>query len=200
MVDFSCQAMEDRVLAALNGGATALMISLGHRTGMFDAMAEFGDGEFRTSKGREERRAGWCVGLVCFEIERLSLPPPPPPDIAARAHGLNERYVRELLNGLVSAKIVHHSTTSDSDGGRVELYLLPASARGCLTRAAAPNNMAVSSQFIPMVGQVRQKRRVAIIIIIIVDLTQVDYGTALALLAGRGQPRAVLPPRRRRAI
>ena len=34
------EAFAERLLDALNGGAVALMISIGHRTGLFDAMAE----------------------------------------------------------------------------------------------------------------------------------------------------------------
>lgn len=35
-------AFEERLLGVINGGATALMISIGHRTGLFDTMADAG--------------------------------------------------------------------------------------------------------------------------------------------------------------
>ena len=40
------EAFEERVVNVLNAGATSLMTSIGHRTGLFDAMA---DGTPRTS-------------------------------------------------------------------------------------------------------------------------------------------------------
>ena len=40
--DGKAEAFADKVLGILNGGAVALMISVGHRTGLFDTMAEIG--------------------------------------------------------------------------------------------------------------------------------------------------------------
>src|SRR5258708_29687886 len=63
----------ERLLTTLNDGALCLMISVGHRTGLLDAMR---DAASATSA-----------------------------EIAAKA-GLNERYVREWLGPMVTARIV----------------------------------------------------------------------------------------------
>ena len=115
--DFSAAkaaAFEERFVDVLNGGAICLMTSVGHRTGLFDAMA---DGVPGTST-----------------------------EIAARA-GLNERYVREWLGAMVASSIVE----CDGEAGT---FRLPAEHAACLTRAAAPNNLAVFAQYIPELGSV----------------------------------------------
>jgi 2-polyprenyl-3-methyl-5-hydroxy-6-metoxy-1,4-benzoquinol methylase len=68
----------------------------------------------------------------------------------ADAAGLNERYVREWLGGLVSARVV------DYDPG-AETYSLPAHRAAVLTRAAGPDNLARVAQFIPLLGEIEQK-------------------------------------------
>ena len=68
-------AFEGRIVDMLNLGSLALMISLGHRTGLFDVMSD--------------------------------LPPSTSREIA-RASGLNERYVREWLGALTTARIVEY--------------------------------------------------------------------------------------------
>ncbi|HEX7007525.1 MAG TPA: class I SAM-dependent methyltransferase [Alphaproteobacteria bacterium] len=65
----------------------------------------------------------------------------------ARATGLNERYVREWLGAMVTGGIVEYSP---ADG----TYRLPPEHAACLTRAAAPNNLAVFAQYIPLLGTV----------------------------------------------
>lgn len=107
-------AFEERIVDILNGGALSLMVSIGHRTGLFDAMA---DGAAGTSA-----------------------------DIAARA-GLNERYVREWLGAMVTGRIVDYDPATGT-------YHLPAARAGFLTRAAAPNNLAVFGQYIAELGSV----------------------------------------------
>lgn len=104
----------ERMIGTLNSGATALMLSLGHRTGLFDSMAE--------------------------------LRPATSTQIATAA-GLNERYVREWLGAMVAADIVR----LDPSQGR---YRLPPEHAACLTRASTPDNIAVYSQYIPLLGQV----------------------------------------------
>jgi SAM-dependent methyltransferase len=110
-------AFAERLLAALNGAATMLMTSIGHRTGLFDAM----------------RDAGAVTSV----------------ELAERA-GLHERYVREWLGAMTVAGIVEH----DPDGAT---YLLPPEHAAWLTRAAAPSNMAVTAQWIPVLGQVEDE-------------------------------------------
>jgi Methyltransferase domain len=67
------QAFASRLLTALNDAALCLMVSVGHRTGLFDVMTQS--------------------------------PPATSEELASRA-GLNERYVREWLGAMVTARVV----------------------------------------------------------------------------------------------
>src|SRR4028119_2073737 len=107
-------ACAERMLGPLNEAAVALMTSVGHRTGLFDAMA--------------------------------GLAPSTSGQIAAAA-GLDERYVREWLGAMVTGGIVEH----DPDDGT---YVLPPEHARWLTRAASPENIAVTAQWIPLLGSV----------------------------------------------
>ncbi len=104
----------ERMLGVLNDAALALMTSIGHRTGLLDAMAE--------------------------------LPPSTSEQIASAAN-LNERYVREWLGAMVTGGIAEH----DPEDGT---YRLPPEHAAWLTRAATPNNIAVTAQFIPVLASV----------------------------------------------
>lgn len=115
--DVKSEAFSERMVAILNGGAMALTISLGHRAGLFDAMAE--------------------------------LPPSSSAQIAVAA-GLNERYVREWLGAMVTGGIVEVDGANNS-------YQLPAEHAAWLTRNAAPDNLAVFTQYIPLLGQVEDE-------------------------------------------
>jgi ubiquinone/menaquinone biosynthesis C-methylase UbiE len=108
------EAFAGRVLTALNNGALCLMVSIGHRTGLFDTMSQ--------------------------------LPPARSEEIATRA-GLNERYVREWLGAMVTARVVNFDPASNC-------YSLPAEHAAFLTRAAAADNMAVFGQYIAVMGSV----------------------------------------------
>jgi len=108
------EAFAERMLGTLNEAAVALMTSVGHRTGLFDAMA--------------------------------GLAPSTSGEIAAAA-GLEERYVREWLGAMVTGGIVEH----DPEGGT---YVLPPEHAAWLTRAATPDNIAVTAQWIPLLGSV----------------------------------------------
>jgi len=79
------EAFGDKMLEWLNGGAIAVMISIGHRTGLFDTMAELSpstSGEIATTAGLNERYvrewlgAMLTGGIVEYEPEsrRFSLP------------------------------------------------------------------------------------------------------------------------------
>jgi len=107
-------AFADRMVGMLNEASIALMASIGHRTGLFDAMAD--------------------------------LPPSTSHTIAEKA-GLHERYVREWLGAMTTGRVVEH----DPEAGT---YYLPPEHAACLTRAAAPNNIAMFAQYIPVLGQV----------------------------------------------
>lgn len=108
------EAFAERVLDALNAGALAVMISVGHRTGLFDALAASG--------------------------------PATSHELAASA-GLDERYVREWLGAMVTGRVVE----VDPSTGR---HALPAEHARWLTRAAAPDNLAVTAQYVPLLGTV----------------------------------------------
>lgn len=67
-------------------------------------------------------------------------------DLARRA-GLNERYVREWLAVMTTARIVVYDPASKT-------YRLPAEHAAFLTRAATPNNLAAIAQYIPVLASV----------------------------------------------
>ncbi|SBS76332.1 Methyltransferase type 11 [uncultured Mycobacterium sp.] len=68
----------------------------------------------------------------------------------ADAAGLNERYVREWLGGMVTGGVV------DYDAGSTT-YRLPEHRAAVLTRAAGPDNLSRVAQFIPLLGEIEQK-------------------------------------------
>ncbi len=108
------EAFAGKMIGVLNGAAVALMTSLGHRTGLFDAMAKL---------------------------------PPAAPDEIASAAGLSERYVREWLGAMVTGGVVEHDPDANS-------YALPPEHAAFLTRAAGPNNIAQSMQWVAVLGSV----------------------------------------------
>lgn len=110
------EAFAERMLTILNDGALALMISIGHRAGLFDTMA--------------------------------TLPPSTGEELASIA-GLNERYVREWLAALVTGGILGYDPEQRS-------YYLSAEHAAWLTRSASPNNLAVTCQFISLMGAVEE--------------------------------------------
>lgn len=107
-------AFVGKLIGHLNGAAMMLMTSIGHRTGLFDAMS---DGVARTSA-----------------------------QLASRA-GLSERYVREWLGAVATGGLVSHDAIANT-------YALPAEHAALLTRAASPNNFAVTAQWISVLGAV----------------------------------------------
>jgi 2-polyprenyl-3-methyl-5-hydroxy-6-metoxy-1,4-benzoquinol methylase len=108
------KAFAGRMLAVLNDGAIALMTSIGHRTGLFDTMANL------------SRATSTQI---------------------AKGAGLNERYVREWLGAMVTARIVVYDPHSGT-------YTLPPEHAAWLTRSAA-RNFAVTMQFLPLLGAVQ---------------------------------------------
>lgn len=77
------------------------------------------------------------------------LPPMTAAQIAERA-GLNERYVREWLGAMVTSRVVEVDPTST-------YYQLPPEHAAFLTRAAAADNIAVFTQYIPLLGSVEDE-------------------------------------------
>ncbi|GGK60279.1 class I SAM-dependent methyltransferase [Ornithinimicrobium pekingense] len=108
------QAFAGQLLGTMTAGATALMLSLGHRTGLFDAMA--------------------------------GLAPATSAQVAAAA-GRHERYVREWLGAMTTARVVEHDPASDT-------YRLPDAHAAVLTRSAGADNVAALMQFLPLMAQV----------------------------------------------
>jgi ubiquinone/menaquinone biosynthesis C-methylase UbiE len=111
-------AFAGRILTALNDAALCLMASIGHRTGLFDALEQ--------------------------------MPPATSEEIAARS-GLNERYVREWLGAMVTGGVVEVDANPNPASSR---FRLPPEHAAFLTRAAAANNLAVFTQYIPLLGAV----------------------------------------------
>ncbi|MEM7625732.1 MAG: class I SAM-dependent methyltransferase [Planctomycetota bacterium] len=111
------EAFADHLLDTVNKAGLSLMLSIGHRTGLFDTMATL----------------GWSTSA----------------EIAATA-GLDERYVREWLGAMFTGRVVEY------DPGAQAFYL-PREHAAWLTRAAAPNNLAVTMQWTSVLGHVEDQ-------------------------------------------
>ena len=108
------EAFAGQMVGILNNAMTALMVSVAHRTGLFDKMA--------------------------------TLPPSSSEEIAQKT-GLNERYVREWLGNMTTARIVEHDPAKGT-------YWLPPEHAASVTRAAGPGNLAAMSEFFSLMGNV----------------------------------------------
>ena len=86
---------------------------------------------------------GYQTGL--FEV--MSGMPPSTSEKIAEAAGLNERYVREWLDGLVAGRIVEYVPAART-------YTLPPEHAAALTRVAGPDNMAAFARLIPILAAV----------------------------------------------
>lgn len=71
-------------------------------------------------------------------------------DQIADVADLDERYVREWLGGMTSARIVRYDPASAT-------YTLPAEHAAVLTAAAGPYNLAILMQHVTMMGEVEQR-------------------------------------------
>jgi 2-polyprenyl-3-methyl-5-hydroxy-6-metoxy-1,4-benzoquinol methylase len=111
------EAFAGKMLGVINSGALTLMTSIGHRTGLFDAMA----------------------GLQPSTAAQI-----------AEAASLNERYVREWLGAMVTGGVVEYDEEAAT-------YTLPREHAAFLTRAASPNNIAVTTQFFSVLGAVEDR-------------------------------------------
>lgn len=111
------EAFAGDLMNTLNSAATGLMISIGHRTGLFDYLAK-------------------SPASTYEEI--------------ARKTGLQERYVREWLNAMVTSKIIDYRPLNRT-------YYFPDEHAAFLTRAAVPNNLAATFQFLPILGSVEDE-------------------------------------------
>jgi 2-polyprenyl-3-methyl-5-hydroxy-6-metoxy-1,4-benzoquinol methylase len=80
-------------------------------------------------------------------FDTLSTLPPSTSREIAEAANLNERYVREWLGAMATGGIVDYDAAAGT-------YRLPAEHAAFLTRAASPNNIAVTAQFVAELGSV----------------------------------------------
>ena len=112
--DAKAEAFANRFVGTLNEAALAVMCSLGHRAGLFDALA------------------------VNPELTSETL---------AKRAGITERYLREWLGVMVTSGVVDYDPTDRT-------YTLPPEHGAFLTRAASPDNMAVTAQFIGVMASV----------------------------------------------
>jgi 2-polyprenyl-3-methyl-5-hydroxy-6-metoxy-1,4-benzoquinol methylase len=108
------EAFAGKLLGVLNHGALCLMVSIGHRTGLFDAMRD--------------------------------MPPATPEEIAHKA-GLSERYVREWLGALTTSGVIELDP-------KTRKYRLPPEHAAFVTRAGAPDNMAIFTQYVGILAGV----------------------------------------------
>jgi hypothetical protein len=76
--------------------------------------------------------------------------PPSTSEQIADAAKLNERYVREWLGAMVAGSVVDYDPENKT-------YQLPPEHAAFLIRSAAPNNMAVFAQYIPLLGAVEDQ-------------------------------------------
>jgi 2-polyprenyl-3-methyl-5-hydroxy-6-metoxy-1,4-benzoquinol methylase len=120
--EVKAETFAEGMLNKLNSGALCIMLSIGHRTGLFDTIKD--------------------------------LPPSTSKKIADSAC-LQERYVREWLGAMVVGGIV--DVHSDSSNGNELLYSLPAEHAAFLTREAGADNIAVMTQYLPLMGSVEDK-------------------------------------------
>jgi SAM-dependent methyltransferase len=80
-------------------------------------------------------------------FETLAKLPPSTSEEVANAAGLQERYVRECLGGLVVGKVVDYDPATRK-------YSLPPEHAAFLTKAAGPDNLALFAQFLPLIAEV----------------------------------------------
>jgi SAM-dependent methyltransferase len=90
------------------------------------------------------------IGHQTKLFDTLAELPPATSVQIADAAGLNERYVREWLGGVVASRVVEYDPTTQT-------YSLPQHRAAVLTRAAGPDNLSRVAQFIPLLGEVEQK-------------------------------------------
>lgn len=90
------------------------------------------------------------VGHKTHLFDAMSRLPASTSEEIAAAAGLEERYVREWLGGMVVGGFVEY----DPAGRR---YVLPAEHAAVLTRAAGHENFAVFAQYYPLIGHVEEQ-------------------------------------------
>ena len=114
--DTGSSAVLERLVQVLDDGATAVLLGLGHDTGLLETLADL---------------------------------PPATSRQVADAAGLEERYVREWLGGVVCADVVEYHPATRT-------YALRPEARPFVTGPGA-DNLARTMRFVGMMGQVAPK-------------------------------------------
>jgi len=89
---------------------------------------------------------GYRTGL--FDV--MSKLEPSTSEEIAEASGLDERYVREWLGAMVTGEIIDYDAENKT-------YSLPMEHAAWLTREAVPNNIAVTAQWMSILGSVESK-------------------------------------------
>lgn len=90
------------------------------------------------------------IGHQTRLFDTMAVLPPATSVEIADAAGLNERYVREWLGGMVAGEVIDFDPADST-------YVLPPGHAAVLTRTAGPDNLACVAQFIAMLGEVEQK-------------------------------------------
>jgi len=90
------------------------------------------------------------IGHQTALFDTLASLPPSTSQQLADAAQLEERYVREWLGGMVTGGVVRYDPSSLT-------YWLPREHAAFLTRAAGPDNIATTMQFVAMFGEVEQR-------------------------------------------
>lgn len=90
------------------------------------------------------------IGYRTELFDVMSELPPSTSEEISKAANLNERYVREWLGAMVTGEIVDYDSESKT-------YSLPKEHSAWLTRAAVPNNIAVTAQWMSVLGSVEDK-------------------------------------------
>ena len=90
------------------------------------------------------------IGHQTGLFDKMAVLPPATSQQVAEATGLNERYVREWLNGLTVGNILAYDAEQ-------ETYKLPAEHAPLLTRAAGAENMALYMQHVSSFGTVESQ-------------------------------------------
>lgn len=111
------EAFAERLVNTLNEGALCLMISVGHRTGLFSTLARIQAGDSHA---------------------------------IAEAAGLQERYVREWLAAMTTARVVEY----DPEHGT---YRLPPEHAAFLGGGERSDNIAVFAQYLPVMAGVEDE-------------------------------------------
>jgi SAM-dependent methyltransferase len=107
----------ERLFQIVNDGMLCLLISVGHRTRLFDIMANL---------------------------------PPSTSQTLATAAGLNERYVREWLGGMLAGGLLTYDRESKT-------FELPKEHAAVLTRAAGADNLASLTRYVALLGNVEDE-------------------------------------------